>query len=588
MNIRDGQQQFPPRNEFGLDYIHKSFYFQDTSGDRIKIEIYPEASPSTDVDSQNRAPNQTFLPERDPRRPQESFTQPSRFEEIEALKLSVIDRFDQKLSPSSLELVVDAIYRSPALMKSALENRVATKNKKIVELANFGINRYFWFIPEGKSEYVAARILDIHRKLNPETFVLLAEYIKDVDHPTGTRTRQIFQIRNSEFKSITEVRPIDGKNRSDAVEEFYGSLTPEETQIIKLAKSLRLKHFGYFNYKRGPGEDGSTSPTPLEAMNQISHLAIRLNIQKTFGNIDDLMTPEELSNDLSNIIDVFSRIKPRYLIKRFGEKKGLDTRFHWVITEDGVLKAIPGQSHLGNLNSTLLRLAGGRKIFAGGDLFLNTDGSLNVRMKGYNYQGADASWGDSAVYQADNPNINRFVSIVFGIQMGKIIRNLQAQEVETWHHRDELAELLHGNEEAKNRQHRQNTPRFKFQDDFVASMERRALNSAESDTKGKIEAWDLEKGKPLSLSEYAKQLGRSAENADVRSEWAHYVLQTNPQMTWGNIKNQYRKLAMRFHPDRLSARHLHADAPSERRMSELMQDISLANKILKNELNESL
>jgi hypothetical protein len=601
VDIRDGQKQSPPRNTFGSDYISNYYYHQDVLGDRIRVQIFPLASPFSSRNPYNQSQNQisrsgdnhqqlqngyrtgsqvTTTLSQGQSSNNNSYQQKQRAiqlapsEKYQIAKAFALTQFAQKPSQSSLDLVVETILRSPELLETALRHRQAIQNVKTVELANYGENRYFWFIPEGQSEHVAARILDIHRNSHPESFVILAEYIKDVDPVTGVRIRQIFQLREAEFKTIQEIKPNEGRGRREAAEEFYLSLTPDETQTLKLAQKLKLKLFGYFDFQRGPGKDGPYSSTPLEEMTALGHLAVRSHIESTFGKVDDLMTAEERGDSHRNIIDIFSRLNPRYVMKRFGGPKGSNTRYDWVITEDGQLKVIPGHHRGGNLKSTLLRLAAGRKIFAGGDFYLNPDESVEIVLNGYGYQEADVRWGSTNAYQEQNPHVNEFVKIVFGLQMGRIAKGIRAQQVDSWIRADQQNESFRDSSQSHFEYQRQSQSDSSSFDEFVRGMSQRARKSVESDGQDRVEIWNLENGKPMNLSEFAIASGQAERSPLVQSEWAHYVLQTNTRMTWDEIKRQYRKLAMRFHPDR----------NSETRAVDVMQKISLANQIREGEL----
>ncbi|MBI4678188.1 MAG: J domain-containing protein [Elusimicrobia bacterium] len=73
--------------------------------------------------------------------------------------------------------------------------------------------------------------------------------------------------------------------------------------------------------------------------------------------------------------------------------------------------------------------------------------------------------------------------------------------------------------------------------------------------KGKTVDWDIadEQAAPLDFKDWLKASERGSaleRDKEARLAWAHYALRTTPDMSLGQIKSAYRKLAMRFHPDR--------------------------------------
>jgi len=98
--------------------------------------------------------------------------------------------------------------------------------------------------------------------------------------------------------------------------------------------------------------------------------------------------------------------------------------------------------------------------------------------------------------------------------------------------------------------HRQNQKNWGDFCDFVNGMFNRSKKEASRKSTEKVETWDMGKGEPLFLSQYADLKGRHPSDSELQIEWAHYVLQTNTKMTWDQILRKARLLSSRFHPDR--------------------------------------
>lgn len=532
--IRDGYKQFPGANYFSLDFVGSFIYRQDPMGDQMKVFIYPESNPfvATPLGDKNKS---TSMPVSTALMPPPS-SHPAVDPKIIAREYVLKFYADRELSESTIQLVVDTIIKSPALLADALAKYPKIKDAKSLELTNYDLNRYFWFKPQDHSEVVAARILDIHKSGRPDRFVFLAEYTLPHETNSGQRIRHIVELKLEEFRTITD--SYGGKTRQDAASEFFDSLSPDEIRALRLARNLNLPLFGFFDIRRGPGIINENAQTPLQEMNNIVHLAMSAHIERTFGTLPDLLTTFEKQQTYPNYMDVFGRLNPHYVFKRFGDARARDTEFIWVITEDGQLKIMPAMNIGNNLKPQLLRFAAGRKVFAGGTFIIREDHSLDLQLNANGYQQADSSWGLSSPYRSNSRNLENFVRVIFGIQMQAKVNKIGEDPVETWTRYDSHSYESH-------RDYRDQD--FEFTNSFFDSMK------SQAEMKSKQPApnikWDRN-SLPLDLTQYAKQRDQSERDINMQLDWSHYILDTHSSMAWGDIKKQYRILSQKFHPDK--------------------------------------
>lgn len=578
VQIRDGYTQYPTKNLFGLDYVTEYSYVQDSLGDQLRVFVYPDASPFSSANRFNKD-NNSFSHNGTPLPGSKVISQKNFFQNDDldenpvsslndemAVREYVLKFYeDRELSESSIEMIANIILKDPELLKKAKSANIAIKNSRRLELTNFDLNRYFWFQPEGRSNYYPARVIDIHRNNNPYGFVFLIEYVSE-SSAEKIRVRVVQQLRLSEFQTMQE--NIGQENRQSAKQAFFETLSPEEIQTVKLAELMKLKLFGYFDFRRSPGVN-TDSATALETMNNLSYLAISAHIEGLFGRLEDLMTSFELEQTYPNYLDIFGRLNPRYVMQRFATSQTLDTEFYWIITEDGQLKVIPAMAFGNNLKPQILRLSSGRKIFAGGTFFLRNDNSLDVRLNASGYQINDIGWGAGYAFQQNNINLNEFVSIVFGLQLGRNVNELTTEELEYWYSYDEPSKQ---NQYGRDSNHDKKFDKdFNFED-FVSNMKTQAQKATVKPPEQIT--WDLEKGKPMNLELFAKYSGFPESDNSTKRDWAHYVLRTNSRMAWQDIKMSYRILSSKFHPDR-------NPSPNS---TEIMQNISQAYQFLEKDL----
>ncbi len=411
--------------------------------------------------------------------------------------------------------------------------------RPVLSLANEGLNRYFRFIPEGRTAPVAARVLDLHRVPSAQGVIVLVEWMSDaVD---GVRVRTIAQLKPEE---IATARERDKKEMLLVAAEFEGSLSPNEIKARKLAEALGVRTFGYADMNRRSGRLDSDGYSPLSMMSNISHLAVRGYLEERFGPISDLLTEQEKREPLANVLDVMARLNPRYVLRRFDS--GGDTyQYAFVITEDGQLKITPHGRAGVNLKPQSIRLAHGRRVFAAGIFRIMPDGRLAVTLESSGYQDVDAAWGVAGAFEtAGNEKLGAFISGVFGLQTGRQVASVGSRPVAHYHRRP-------GNETGRRRPESSGGSGGDAGEDFVSDAMREAARPAHA----AAPAWKIDDANaaPLDFKAWLKAAGLDAgaeKDANARTDWGHYVLGTTPDMSLDGIKKAYRKMAMRFHPDR--------------------------------------
>ena len=225
---------------------------------------------------------------------------------------------------------------------------------------------------------------------------------------------------------------------------------------------------------------------------------------------------------MTNVFDVFARLDPGYVIDNF-HHTGFD--YMWVIDENGALKVSPKMPKGNNLYAQILRLAAGRKVYAGGDFNINPDGSLDVTYSSNAYQNIDVEWGTNEnAFGASGDKLNDFVAYIFSRQANKRVNKIDYSDARMY---------ISYNQSGSGFEHAyQNKP-----------------NYAEGTTASRVTkeiSWSIDKNEiPLDFAKWQKESGGYSE-----IDWAYYVLQVNAKMTFRQIKKAYRKLSMHFHPDK--------------------------------------
>lgn len=487
-----------------------------------------------------------------------------------------------------------------ALTKDNSSKEIIIPTEKIFKewinyfLTNWGQHRYFWFRPEGHDQYVPARVLDIHREVwnevtenateifdaNEETisslgyernifesfkirrpvlkgYSLLIEYIIEEEQDGYKRVRNIAQMTLDEFKTI--LNPVNNEKYSyvSAEQVFREYLTPIEIQTLKLAQQMNLMTFGFYDPRRT--EENRNNPSAFWHQTNILYVAISKHLIDTFGidKIENILTSEEKEQKNyspygSTVIDfapVFSRLSPKEILRDFFD---YNTRYYWVITEDGLLKIMPAQDLESILPVQAHRLAGSKRVFAAG--VFNVDPvthELYLELDAKNYQlntlDSEEDYIKNGYYYAreafeQEGDIAAFVHIVFNTQLGAKILNLtHSQQV------DPMMQAFF-NGEFSFKDHGTTSFSFEYGRWDSTSTKKNTPNTHTATSNDLI--WDITKSSlPLSLSEYEKQMKGHSNASNMTLAWSHYILGTSNQMNLLEIKAKYKERSKMFHPD---------------------------------------
>jgi hypothetical protein len=432
----------------------------------------------------------------------------------------------------------------------------AVQNK----LASAGEERYFSFTPNGSNKPVAARVLDIHVKPNGQVHVY-AEWMTSASN--GERTREVGIVSVEELKTMSKLATGD---RVNAALEFFDSLTPNQVSAQMLAQRLGLEPRGYTDFMRAPGVKSQNPQLITEKMSNLAHHSAREEAEKKFGNFNDLLTDAEKANANWNVMDVFGRLSPEYVLKRFRATNGY--KYMYVVTEDGQLKICPLGPDTTNMRPQLLRLGHGRKVYSTGTFTLDESGAVHLTRRNADYtsfDGAVASGG------GDNPMENRFLQAVFRMQGATDTASINTVGPTLW---DEIRfneftgmyENIHGpaaNTAARNAQYAKAkadgqkasgaSPFGNYgsaeADDFMRSI----LKDRQA-SKASVPDWprDVRGSAPPTFEEWlskANKVSNVTVTGDVQAklDYAHYVLGTTPNQTFKEIQEAYRQLQKKFY-----------------------------------------
>lgn len=608
--IERGNQQFPGSKYLNSIQVGNYHFYQDYLGDQFTIEIFPQGTPlhlaniyrseeqekqhvqlahnrnDTRPISNSSRSHQVTLANSGHRTSLQtstrnvitrSETQLGASEKETLLTEFISDTYNGQLSEGSLrtlvatlkddrETIANAIaYRSKKnqFIKEANESTSShlsaqTQIKGIV-LTNFNSNKFFWFIPQGQSQYYPARVLDIHN--DPyRGIIILVEFIVDNGAVDSLRSRNIVEISSSELASIQ----VDGQfSRQKSEKSFLESLSSVELQTIKLARNYSLKLFGYSDFRRNPGKTAQDAPTLLETINLISPKAAMFQqISRRWTNIRDYYTESEQQKpDLEvHIIDIFARMRPDFVVKNF---KDTNFEYTWVITEDGQLKITPkGELNI-NLKPQLLRLAAGRRVYAGGDFTFNHDGTIAVTLESNNYQNVNTNWGRSQSF-APSSHLNSFIQAAFATQ-AKVMTN-SIDSIPTQSYSSTFANKSTKSQKNSETQWGQAGRDHRFskenaENDFFNFIDDIFTKSGLNKDKSEIDIqWNVETEKPLDFASWKKAskiTDSFYDQKSLRIRWAHYILNTDPNTALDTIKKAGRKLRSIFHPDRNKQENAH-------------------------------
>ncbi len=429
---------------------------------------------------------------------------------------------------------------------------VRKQNMDQAELSSAKENRHFWFTPHGESKAVPARILDLHVTSGGGARVY-AEWIPEQVGRTE-RVRHVGMIDVSEIKSIPKLSP---KLRMEAEAIFFESLTPDQLSTQMLASRLGISTRGHTDFLRAPGVSGSERII-TDKMSVAGHYAIREWVEKKFGDITDLLTDAEKATQNWNVIDVFGRLSPEYVLKRFRASDGY--KYMYVITEDGQLKICPIGDAGANLRPQILRLGHGRKIYSAGMFTLDNNGSANVSLRTADY----ASF-DSQVVDALKPpqNEDKLARAIFRMQANTQVNSVNSVAPESWS--DMKMNFATGRYEhvnpidppgaaakdtnSKGPQPNQSERNSEWGDQATADYMDSLLKARAKPAP--IKDWDREnlKALPPTFEEWEKTARRSTSgfsDLENKMDYAHYVLGTNDKMEIREIKAAYQKLIQKY------------------------------------------
>ncbi|MCB0356635.1 MAG: J domain-containing protein [Bdellovibrionales bacterium] len=486
--------------------------------------------------------------------------------------LSILKDYFRKLyegSNSIPEDTVDYLARTliddPETVNAALANYNYIMSRRIVTLTNVGEGRYFWYQPINSTDYFPARVLDIH--FPTKNVAILIEWMA-LEQESNKRVRFVSALSPEEASTIIE----DGGDYSsqEAMRLFMESLSINEIITQKLALKYKINKFGYTNaWRLNSIGANSCSGLAMDALNQmscVSHLAIYKFVQDYFPKYRDYLTQEELYIENNpghghiNIIDVFSRIPAAIFFSEFA-KYNSNFEYFWVITEDGQLKISPHMHKGHNLKLQSLRLAHGRKIFAAGSMTLSEDGFVHLKLNSEGYQELDTTWGGStySFQTSGNGDLKSFVSAVFALQTNIKVKTINSVEAPKFHFYSYEDDELYSREpyEEVSSTKRKYGPDFSTDDlnDFLNSLFgdiTHESTASDKNASNKIEAWNMKSlSPPMKIEEWQKFRNLRFISKTEEILWAHYVLDTDSNLSFSKIKKRYRKLSMQLHPDKM-------------------------------------
>ena len=586
VEIQDRFSQVPNLKLIGPHYIQSHHYLNNSNGDFVSVRFYLKGDPMRPHAQQSALPSAAqaagqltgpgaALPQQVANRTN-SLTVVSngvvvkntaplvlRSDEVQAALrkyfTDVVSTPSNPLDARSIDYLVESMSKSPDIIEQARQylERVRNEgefmqNAPLSKISNFGEDRYIRFTPVGRGVEVAARVLDLHRQHQPYGFYMLVEWL--VPSRDGNY-RFIQHVSEAELQTVKVLNSVE---KAQVAQTFNESLSPNELNARKLAQILNLETFGYTDFQRIPGEASRNGTDPLTQMSNVSHLAIKKYIEEKFGSINDLMTREELSQPLGNVLDVMARLNPRYVLKRFASN-GDGFRYGFVITEDGQLKINPHGAKDVNLKRQSIRLAAGRRVFAAGSFEMDVYGGLKVILESSYYQDHAASYGSQTSFRTGtNGDLDSFVAAIFELQAGAKVQSISGKTVDSYG--ETGWDGLSRNDTSYGSGGRTRDGAFDgrfggFESEAARNFVNQARNSAQSRPGEKTFEWDISdpSGRPVNYAEWIKQTNRTSYDevlTETKVLWAHYVLRTNQDMPVEKIKKSYRRLIARFHSDR--------------------------------------
>ncbi|NQZ02371.1 MAG: J domain-containing protein [Bdellovibrionales bacterium] len=445
------------------------------------------------------------------------------------------------------------------------------KSGKKIALSTAGADRFFWFTPDGSTRPMPARVLQIIQRSGAT--IIAIEWL-DLADTTELLSRRVRALTTSELKSIKTDHAI--LNNSMAAQLFDSALSPQEMITKKIAKSLGLAAYGF---NPSVGRFNRTGDEVVSVLDVI-HLTDLFNlvefnhvIERYGDSYRAYLTPEELEQygdldansephlrgtngvNLYNIHDILNRVSAADYFRIFGERNP-EYAHKWVITEDGRLIIVPTMSkpEVGSERSpysmTFQQLSFGKKVFAAGDLHIEPNGSIHVRMSSYELEQGVDHWNNQtfAFGLSGTDYVNAFINEVFRAQAGVDVAYVNYDRPVA------LSSL------AKKEGEHETVFGFSPADDFyefgVDHDEFRFFTGEEAGTEAASNrvtprpssiSWDPDQTAiPLSQADWASETGSSPSDS---INWAMYVLGLDQTVSFAEGKRKYRGYAVRFHPD---------------------------------------
>lgn len=479
--------------------------------------------------------------------------------------------------PSASQLTIDSMVDNLINNKEYLSNMLLKYSEKAdsktVELSNLGLNQYFWFKPTGSEVYRPAKILDIHYVDAKVSF--LVEWMIP-DQELNKRVRFVTNMTYEESQSI--LIEDDNLTRAEAAKLFADTLSPNELFATRLAKKMRIHTFGYTTYKRSfsylnaatgsrryfdTGMSASDIAAGFDPLNEISgnnpsHLFMAAFIKQAFPKYREYLTGEELEIDMNaekyeqqglrlNLIDVFSRIPVSEFFSKLAVRDA-NIDYFWVITEDGTLKISPYMPKRDGVTPAFhfSRLAHGRRVYAAGGMTLDAYGRVHLKLDSQGYQSVDAEWSTNpqSFQTKTNGDVAAFIMAIFQMQAKQTVLSIDSMATEQYH----SANYQHANPSQGDSDFNSSSSEYLFStlDDILGT------GSQKDSERAQALKWNVESNTPpLNKEAWAKEMNLRGALTPIQSQlWAHYVLGTDANMSFSDIKKQYRRYAMKFHPDR--------------------------------------
>lgn len=499
-----------------------------------------------------------------------------------------IEYSDMNFNPQQLKMMVDAAKANPTTVDKAMQayekgnltlalprtitpeirlalnsnarttsNELTLASKPAIEneLASRGENRYFAFTPAGSSSTVPARVLDIHIDSQTGAHVY-AEWM--TESSGGNRVREVGMISLDELKTISKLGTGD---RLKAATAFYDSLTPNELTAQMLARKLRLEPRGYTDFMRAPGMEAQHAHLITEKMSNLGHQSIRSEVEQRFGKLDDLLTEAEKKNANWNVIDVFGRLSPEYVLQKYRTKDGF--KYMFVVTEDGQLKISPLGKADTNLRPQLLRLGHGRKIYSSGTFTLDQNGAAQITRRSADYSSFDAAMAGG---RSENQAEDHLIDAVFRMQSGTKTSTFDSVGPDTWgevrfnEHSGLYEDANKGTQTAGSASFQKNnganrsaaggSPFHEYGSAEANEYMQSILNRRSTNQKI-VPDWDRtsRSASPPTFLDWKKRAGIESGDGfeQAKIDYAHHVLGTNGNQTFQQIRETYRKLQSTFY-----------------------------------------